>query len=309
MLPGYRPGEAVAAYIAAALVIALIGLSGAFDQLMRRLPASIAAAMLAGILFRFGAEVFVAVPSNPVLVLAMLATFVLMRRWQPRYAIVAVLIVGLAVAAAGGQIRPTLAVPALARPLFIAPDWSWHAVLNLGLPLALVALSGQYVPGMAVLHASGYRTASRPIVSANAVMSLLLAPFGSHGINPAAITAAICTGSEAHADPGRRYVAGVACGVFYLVAALGGGALALVFGALPHEWVAALAGLALFGAIGSGLAGAMANECEREPALITFLLTASGMHFLGLGAAFWGIVAGVLASVLQTARRLRPAAA
>lgn len=309
MLPGYRPGEAVAAYIAAALVIALIGLSGAFDQLMRRLPASIAAAMLAGILFRFGAEVFVAVPSNPVLVLAMLATFVLMRRWQPRYAIVAVLLVGLLVAAAGGQIHPAAAVPALARPLFIRPDWSWHAVLNLGMPLALVALSGQYVPGMAVLHASGYRTASRPIVSANAVMSLLLAPFGSHGINPAAITAAICTGSEAHADPGRRYVAGVACGVFYLVAALGGGALALVFGALPHEWVAALAGLALFGAIGSGLAGAMGNEREREPALITFLLTASGMHFLGLGAAFWGIVAGVLASVLQTARRLRPAAA
>jgi benzoate membrane transport protein len=294
-LPGYSPGEAVTAYLTGAALIVLLGASGVFDALMRRLPASIAAAMLAGILFRFGADAFVSIHSDPALVLGMFASYLLMRRVKPRYAIVVVLAVGLIIAALSGQITPPSSPITLAVPTWIKPEWSWRAVCNLGLPLALVGLTGQYVPGMAVLRASGYATPSRPVVCANALASLLLAPFGAHGINPAAITAAICTGEEAHADPARRYVAGVACGVFYLLAAAGGGALAVLFACLPHEWVICLSGLALFGAIGSGLTAAVASDAQREPALITFLLTASGMHFLGLGAAFWGIVAGLLA--------------
>lgn len=309
-LPGFTPGEAVTAYLAAAALIVLLGVSGVFDALMRRLPASIAAAMLAGILFRFGAEAFVSIRSNPLLVLGMFLCYLLMRRFQPRYAIVAVLVVGLALAALTGQVASPGAAIGLAMPELIRPEWSWRAVFNLGVPLALVALTGQYVPGMAVLRASGYATPSRPIVCANAFMSLLLAPFGAHGINPAAITAALCTGEEAHADPARRYVAGVACGVFYLLAAAGGGALAVLFACLPHEWVVCLSGLALFGAIGSGLTAAVADEAQREPALITFLLTASGMSFLGLGAAFWGILAGLFAwGVLSLARAPQAAAA
>jgi benzoate membrane transport protein len=309
-LPGYSPGEAVTAYLAGAALIVLLGVSGVFDALMRRLPASIAAAMLAGILFRFGAEAFVSIGTNPTLVLGMFLSYLLMRRFKPRYAIVAVLAVGLLIAGFTGQIVAPGGPVALAVPELIRPEWSWRAVFNLGLPLALVGLTGQYVPGMAVLRASGYATPSRPIVCANGLMSLLLAPFGAHGINPAAITAAICTGEEAHADPARRYVAGVACGVFYLFAALGGGALAVLFACLPHEWVVCLSGLALFGAIGSGLTAAVADDAQREPALITFLLTASGMSFLGLGAAFWGILAGLFAwGVLSLARPRTPVAA
>jgi len=295
LLPGYSIAQAVAGYMAAALLIVMVGLTGAFDTLMRKLPASIAAAMLAGILFRFGAELFVSLRANPVLVLTMFITYLVLRRLKPRYAIVGVLLAGLMVAAMRGQIVLPQEALHLSLPMLIAPDWSWHAVLNLGIPLALVGLTGQYVPGMAVMRASGYDLPSRSVVCGNGLASLLLAPFGSHAINPAAITAAICTGEEAHPDPKKRYIAGVACGVFYMVAALGVGALAMLFAALPKEWVICLSGLALFGAISNGLAGAFAQDAEREPALITFLLTASGMTFLGLGAAFWGIIAGVLA--------------
>jgi benzoate membrane transport protein len=302
ILPGYTPGQAVAAYIAAALLIGLLGACGLFDKLMRLLPPAILSAMLAGILFHFGAQVFVALQSDPVMVLAMFVTYLIARRLAPRYAIVAVLLVGLAVAAYGGQIRAPSQALQWARPLWVRPEWSWHALLNLALPLALVALTGQYVPGMAVMRASGYDLPSRSVVGAHALVSLLMAPFGAHGINPAAITAAICTGEDAHPDPRQRYIAGIACGLFYLLAALGGGALVLLFSCLPKAWVVALSGLALFAAIANGLTGAFASETQRDPALITFLLTASGMSFLGMGAAFWGIIAGVLAHALQNFR-------
>ncbi|WP_259768923.1 benzoate/H(+) symporter BenE family transporter, partial [Pseudomonas protegens] len=184
---------------------------------------------------------------------------------------------------------------ALAEPIFIAPEWNWHAIVNIGLPLALVTLTGQYVPGMAVMRSAGYTTPARSIVSWTAITSALLAPFGSHGINLAAITAAICTGREAHEDKDKRYIAGIACGLFYILMGIFGATLASVFAALPKELIAALAGLALFGAISAGLSGAMADEKQREAALITFLVTASGMSFLGLAAAFWGLIFGLVA--------------
>ena len=299
VLPGYSPSQAIAAYLAAALVIAVVGMTGAFDTLMRKLPASIAAAMLAGILFHFGTEVFVSVQSAPLLVLSMILVYLLMRRGGSRFAVLWVLLAGLLVAAATGRITLPQQSFSLALPMLIRPVWSWHAVLNLGFPLALVALTGQYVPGIAVMRASGFDTPSRPIVLGNALASLLMAPSGAHGINPAAITAAICTGEEAHADPKRRYIAGVSCGIFYILAAFGAGALSMIFASLPKEWVVTLCGVALFGAIAAGLRTAFSDESQRDPALITFLVTASGMTLFGLGAAFWGIVAGVLAQGLS----------
>lgn len=299
MLPGHTPGQAVAAYLTAALIVGVIGISGVFDLLMRRLPASISAAMLAGILFRFGAELFTSINADPLLVLAMLAAYLAMRRIKPRYAVLAALLLGLALLAGQGRLHWPSSPLAWTTPVWVAPVWSWGTALNLGVPLALVALTGQYLPGMAVLNASGYTLPARPVVAGNALVSLLLAPFGGHGVNPAAITAAICTGPEAHPDPTRRYIAGVACGLLYMLVGLASGTLALLFAAVPKTWVAALSGVALFGAIGNGLAGAVHDERQREAALITFLLTASGMHFLGLGAAFWGIVAGVAAYALQ----------
>ncbi|BAQ82777.1 MULTISPECIES: benzoate/H(+) symporter BenE family transporter [Pseudomonas] len=309
MLPTVSLPQAIGAYVVASLIIAVLGLSGAFDKLMSRLPKAIAAAMLAGILFRFGAGLFTSVTLQPALVLAMIAAYLLGKRFSPRYAILAVLLVGCAVAAGLGEFNGGSITLALAEPIFIAPEWNWHAIVNIGLPLALVTLTGQYVPGMAVMRSAGYTTPARSIVSWTAITSALLAPFGSHGINLAAITAAICTGREAHEDPNKRYIAGIACGLFYILMGIFGATLASVFAALPKELIAALAGLALFGAISAGLSGAMADEKQREAALITFLVTASGMSFLGLAAAFWGLIFGLVAHFVLSYTRQKHALA
>ncbi|QPS58419.1 benzoate/H(+) symporter BenE family transporter [Serratia plymuthica] len=295
LLPGVTINEAVGAYIVSSLIIAAIGLSGAFDKLIGKLPRSIAAAMLAGILFHFGAEMFVSIQLQPTLVMAMFVTYLLFKRLLPRYAIVAVLVAGGAVAGMSGMLNGGDIVVSVAHPVLITPAWSWHAIINIALPLTLVTLTGQYVPGMAVLRSSGYATPARPIVSMTAIASVLLAPFGSHGVNLAAITAAICTSEEAHREKSKRYIAGVACGIFYIVMGIFGATLASVFTALPKELIISLAGLALFGAISTGLTGAMADEKQREAALITFLVTASGMNFLGMASVFWGLIFGLAA--------------
>ncbi|UTN99042.1 benzoate/H(+) symporter BenE family transporter [Serratia plymuthica] len=295
LLPGVTINEAVGAYIVSSVIIAVIGLSGAFDKLIGKLPRSIAAARLAGILFHFGAEMFVSIQLQPTLVMAMFVTYLLFKRLLPRYAIVAVLFAGGTVAGMSGMLNSGDIVVSVAHPVLITPAWSWHAIINIALPLTLVTLTGQYVPGMAVLRSSGYATPARPIVSMTAIASVLLAPFGSHGVNLAAITAAICTSEEAHREKSKRYIAGVACGIFYIVMGIFGATLASVFTALPKELIISLAGLALFGAISTGLTGAMADEKQREAALITFLVTASGMNFLGMASVFWGLIFGLAA--------------
>lgn len=303
LLPQISLNEAVGAYLVANLIILLIGLSGAFDRIIGRLPPAISAAMLAGILFSFGTGLFVSLQSQPVLVLAMFVTYLICKRLLPRYAVMAVLLVGCLIALASGELHGEALVIGLAMPLWITPQFSLAATLNIALPLVMVALTGQFVPGMAVLRNDGYQTPASPIISASATASLLLAPFACHGLNLAAITAAICTGREAHEDPRKRYVAGVACGLCYLLLGLFGATLVSLFSALPKELIAALAGLALFGAIGGALASAMAAPDDREAALITFLVTASGMSLLGLSAAFWGLIFGIAAHLLLSARR------
>jgi benzoate membrane transport protein len=292
MLPTMPLAQAIGAYMVSAVAITLIGLSGAFDKFISRIPKGIAAAMLAGILLRFGTDVFASINANPALVLLMVLTFLVIKRALPRYAIAAVLLVGTAYAVATGATNLSLVQLSVVQPVFTMPEWSWHAVLSLGLPLALVTLTGQYVPGMAVLRTSGYRVAAGGIISTTGIASLLLAPFGAHGVNLAAITAAICTGKEAHENADRRYVAGIASGAIYILIGTFGGALALLFSSLPRELIAALAGLALIGAITTGLVGAVQDEQHRDASIVTFLVTASGMSFLGLGAAFWGLVIG-----------------
>ena len=303
LLPGISLNEAVGAYLASSLIIFLVGISGAFDRVVGKLPPAISAAMLAGILFSFGTQLFVSLQAKPALVLAMFVTYLLGKRLAPRYAVALVLLVGCAMAIGGGELNASALVIGLATPQWIAPEFSLHALLNIALPLVVVALTGQFVPGIAVLRNDGYQTPARPLIASSALGTLLLAPFGCHGLNLAAITAAICTGREAHEDPARRYVAGVVGGVAYLLLGLFGATLVSLFSAFPRELIAALAGLALFGAIGGALAGAMGVPEDREAALITFLVTASGMSFLGLSAAFWGLIFGLAAHLLLVRRR------
>lgn len=303
MLPDISMNQAVGAYLVSSVIILLVGLSGAFDKIIRRVPAAISAAMLAGILFRFGTGLFVSVKEQPWLVLAMLGTYLLFKRVMPRYAVMAVLIVGVAIAAGSGELRSEALVIGLATPVWITPEFSWQVILGVAFPLVMVSLTGQFVPGMAVLRNDGYQTPASPLISSSALGSLLLAPFGCHGLNLAAITAAICTGKESHEDPDKRYVAGISGGLFYLLLGIFGATLVSILTAFPAALIAALAGLALLAAIGGVLSTAMSVPEDREAALITFLVTASGMSLLGLSAAFWGLIFGIAAHVLLTPRR------
>ena len=309
VLPQLGLEQAVGAYLLANLILLAIGISGAFDRLIARLPGSIAAGMQAGILFSFGIEVFRALPVQPLLVTAMFVTYVLMRRMQPRYAVVAVLLVGALVTVASGQLRSEALVMDLASPELITPQFSLSALFSLALPLVLVALTGQFMPGMVVLRGAGYRPPASPLISASAIGGLLLAPFGCHGLNLAAVTASLCTGREAHEDPRRRYIAALSGSALYLLLGIAGATLMSLFAAFPAALIAALAGLALYGAISEALSRSLAEPAERDAGLFTFLVTASGVSFLGLSAAFWGLLFGLAAHGLLRLRRPQPGAA
>lgn len=293
-LPGVPYSEAIGAYIFASGLIVLIGLTGTFDRLMRRIPASIAAALLAGVLFKIGLEICVAAEQQPVLVVAMLLAYLVGKRLLPRYAVLAALIVGSVLAALFGLLNFEHFELQLAVPEWTTPSFSLAAVISIGIPLFIVAMASQNLPGMAVLRANGYDVPASPLLSTTGLTSMLLAPFGSHGIHMAAISAAICAGPEAHEDPKKRYTAAIWCGVFYGIAGIFGATLAALFAALPKALILSIAALALFASIIGGLTQAMSEPKEREAALITFLVTASGMTLFSVGSAFWGIVAGLL---------------
>ncbi len=300
---GFGMGEAVGAFLVCAALITLCGATGWFERVMDRIPLPIASALLAGVLARFGLDAFVALKSAFALVMAMWLAYLVGRRWWPRYAVVGVLAVGTAIAAAGGQLHLGAVQWGLTVPVYTAPVFRWQATVSLALPLFVVTMASQNLPGVAAIRAAGYAMPVSKLITITGVATLLLAPFGAFALNLAAITAAICMGREAHEDADKRYVAAVVCGVIYCVIGLFGAAVTGVLTAFPRELVVAIAGFALLGSIGGGLAVAVKDEAHREAALITFLVTLSGVTLAGIGSAFWGVVAGALALVVQTARR------
>jgi benzoate membrane transport protein len=302
-LPNVAYPEAIGAFVVCAVLLTVVGLSGLFDTLMRRIPAGIASALLAGILFEIGIEIFRAAQFQTALVLAMFFTWLVAKRLAPRYAIPATLVAGITVAGALGLLDFSRFHVALAHPVFTMPSFSLSAAVSIGIPLFVVAMASQNVPGVAVLRADGYSPPSAPLIATTGLASLVLAPFGSHGVNLAAITAAICTGHEAHEDRSRRYMAAVWCGICYLLAGVFGATIAALFAAFPKALVVSVAALALFGSIMSGLANAMHDARQREAALVTFMVTASGLTLLSIGPAFWGLVAGVVTQIVLNARR------
>ncbi len=284
--------DAIGAFVLAAVLGMLAGFSGVFAKVMRRVPMALAAGMLAGVLLRFGLDVFVSMGTQLGMALAMFATWLVGRRLFPRYAVIATLLVGVGVAATQGLLHAEQLRLELAAPEFTWPTLSWPAVFGIALPLFVVTMASQNIPGVAVIRASGYDTPISPVIGWIGVVNTVLAPFGAYGLNLAAITAAICMGREAHEDPARRYTAAVAAGAFYIVVGLFGATVAAVFAAFPKELVACVAGIALFGTIANSLAMALREESDREAALVTFLVTASGLSLAGIGSAFWGLVAG-----------------
>ena len=291
---GVTMPEAIGAFAVTGALIMLVGFSGWFERALKRLPLALASGMLAGILLRFGLDAFGAMKTEFILVFPMFAMYLLMRRMLPRYAVIGALAIGSLIAATQGRLHLSGVELTLTTPVWTTPEWSLHAIIGVALPLFIVTMASQNVPGVAVLRAHHYHPPISPLIGWTGTATLLLAPFGAYALNLSAITAAICMGQDVHEDRDKRYVAGVAAGVLYTFIGLFGSAVTAVFAAFPRELVLAVAGLALLGTIGNALVQALSEERAREPALITFLVTASGLSLFGVGAAFWGLVAGIL---------------
>ena len=299
---GLTMPEAVGAFVLCAVLIIIAGVSKLFERMMNRIPVAIASAMLAGVLLRFGLDAFSSIKSAPAMVLAMFALHLLGRRFWPRYGVVGVLAVGLLFAANADALKWAAVTIEWATPVWITPAFSLHAVVGLALPLFLVTMASQNMPGVAVMRGAGYDTPISPVITTTGVINLIFAPFGAFALNLAAITAAISMGREAHEDKDKRYTAAVMAGIFYCLVGLFGAIVGGLFAAFPRELIVALAGLALMGTIGNGLAAAVTDEKTREAAIITFLVTASGVSILGIGSAFWGLVAGAVAMAVLNRR-------
>ena len=303
---GLTMAEGIGAFMVCAALSTLAGASRLFERLMDRLPLALAGALLAGVLARFCLDAVLAVRSAPLLVLAMVAAYLLGRRWWPRYAVPGLLLIGVALAAWQGRLDwPALqALPGgLTIPVWTTPRFTVAATIGLALPLFIVTMASQNLPGVAAQRAAGFAVPISPVITATGIVTLLLAPFGAFAVNLAAITAAICMSPEAHPDPARRWVAPVAAGVFYTALGLAGGAIAGLLAALPRELVAALAGLALLGTIAGALATAFAEPRHRDAAAMTFIVTLSGVSIAGIGAAFWGVLAGAVTLAVQHWRK------
>lgn len=306
---GYTMGDAVGAFMMSAALIVLVGATGWFERVMNRIPVALASALLAGVLARFGLAGFAAAQSALPLVALMLLTYLFGKRFAPRYAVpVTLLFAVLWVAVQNGFAQVEIPL-GLTVPVFVAPIFSFSGFVSLALPLFVVTMASQNLPGVAAIRACGFGDeraqggdAGLPvsnIITMTGLTTLLFAPFGAFSLNLSAITAAICMGPEAHPDRARRYTAAVSCGVLYIALGLFGATIMAVLTAFPKELVVAIAGLALMGTIGNALAAALQHESEREAAMVTFLITLSGVVIGGVGSAFWGVVAGAVALAVQ----------
>ncbi|HJV46098.1 MAG TPA: benzoate/H(+) symporter BenE family transporter [Bacillota bacterium] len=294
----YSYSDSIGAFLFSAILISIMGFTGLFSKFLKGIPQSITTAMLAGILLKFGIDVFVSLKQSPFMVIPMLLCFLLVKRFSPRFAVLITLIVGIGIAYKLHQLDLTPMNISLVIPVFTEPTFSMDAIIGLGIPLCIINMTSQNAPGIAVLRADGYQTPASPLVTTTGIASLVSAPFGSHGITLAAITAAICTGKEAHNHPEKRYIAGITCGIFYLLFGLFGATIVSLFSVFPKELIAVVAGVALLASLSSSLSSAMNEPSQRDSALITFLVTASGLSVMGVGAAFWGLIAGVLTHII-----------
>lgn len=303
-LQGVSIQDAIGVFIVANALIVLCGITGLFARLMKIIPHSLASAMLAGILLRFGLQAFNSLNSELILCGSMLLAWLVLKVIAPRYAVIAAMLVGIAIALVKGDIVTDGVNLSPVLPAFIAPHFSLAHSISIALPLFLVTMASQNTPGIATMKASGYSLPVSPLIVFTGLLALLFSPFGVYSICIAAITAAICQSPEAHPDANRRWLAAAAAGVFYILAGVFGGSVTGLMAALPVSWIQMLAGLALLGTISGSLFQALHNEAERDAAIVTFLVTASGLTVFGVGSAFWGlVVGGICYSVLTLFRR------
>lgn len=292
--------QAIGIFVFVAVLIIFVGLTGWFEKLTKSIPLALASAMLAGILIQFGLNIFTSLQASPELVLVMLSVYLVTKRLIPRYTIITVLAAGFAMCWYQQSLDFSVLSFQLAAPVWVTPKFDLAAILGIGIPLFIVTMTSQNLPGVATLKASGYEDqAISPVISTTGVINLVLAPFGGFTYNLAAITAAICTSEEAHPDKSKRYIAGLSAGFFNILAGIFGATVVSLFAMFPQALIAALAGLALLGAIGTSLARSVAEATYRDAAIVTFIVTASGVSFFGIASAFWGIVFGLVAQGIQ----------
>lgn len=302
-LSGYSIEQAVGAFIICSLLITLSGITGLFEKFMSKIPQSIGAAMLAGILVNFGIKVFTSMQVDLTLPLTLLISYLFLKHFIPKYTIILILLLGIILCVSQGTLDLSQIQIAIAKPVFIMPSFDVTAAISVALPLFIVTMTSQNIPGVTVLKTSGYPSPTSASLSATGGVGLLLAPFGCFALNLAAITAAICMTPDVHPDKNKRYTAGIWTGIFYIIIGIFGATVASAFSAFPQIFVATLAGIALFGTIGNGLYLALSDDNSREPALISFLTTASGVTLWGIGSAFWGIVLGIIALLVFSIKK------
>ncbi|MAC78491.1 MAG: hypothetical protein CML66_10550 [Rhodobacteraceae bacterium] len=303
-LGGVSLGDATGAFVFCAVLLTLTGLTGWFERLSHLIPDALGSAMLAGILFRFGMGVFTSMTEDLPLVAIMCATYLAGRRFAPRYAIPLVLVAGCAWCWGTGQFDTDLTIDwSLAQPVFTMPSFSLPVLIGVGLPLYIVTMSSQNIPGVVTLKAAGYRPPVSASITVTGLASLLLAPFGGYAFNLAAITAAICGGPEADDNPATRYKAVAAAGVLYCIVGLMGGAIIGLFLIAPKPLVITLAGLALLNTINASLSAALSRPDHRDAALVTFMATVSGVTLMGIGAPLWALIFGGCTQLVLGLRR------
>ncbi|NOH94186.1 benzoate/H(+) symporter BenE family transporter [Vibrio sp. AIC-3] len=292
-LEGLTMNQAVAVFLFSSMLITLVGLAGIFEKVLKQIPTSIASAMLAGILLQFGLGLFTSLMEEAQVVTVMLAVFILAKARLGNLLIPSIFIIALVMCVGFGKLDVSQVTMGLTTPVFITPDFEFFSLFSVGIPLFIVTMASQNLPGFAVLKANGYQVDSSKIITTTGVTGLIFASFGGFAYNLAAITGAICMGPNADSNPKTRYIAGICMGGFYLLAGVMGMSFVSLFSAVPSAIVIAVAGLAVMPTLMNCLAVSMEDNHYREPALLTFLFTASGTNLLGIGSAFWGLCIGL----------------
>lgn len=299
---GFSMGEAVGAFIVTGILLIATGLFRPLTKLISRIPPSVASGMLAGIVVTFAVNAVKTVPVDPRLILPLIAAFFVIRLFNPALSVLAVLVGGGLAAFLTGRVGG-LPIPELSTLTLIAPDFTAKAIVGLALPLYLVTMASQNLSGLAVLRAAGYHPEPGPLIGVTGLFSLLSAPFGGSTTNLAAISAAICTGPDVHPDPAERWKTGPFYALAYLVFAIFGASLVAIFTVLPQSLIVLVAGLALMASLANALSIALKEEGDRMAATVTFVVTASGLTLFGVGAAFWGLIAGLVVLFLDTIKK------
>lgn len=295
---GYSLHEAIGAFLLCGLLTALLGFSGVFQKALAYIPQSLTSAMLAGVLLKFGIAIFGSMQDHWQFIISLLAVYILAKRLWPRYCIVITVVLGIIICPFFMEFHPPTLHWELTKPEWITPHFTGSAILGLALPLFVINMASQYLPGIAMIKSYGYNPNVNQLIGWTGATQTILAPFGCFTVNIAAISAAVSLDDQVHPDPAKRYIAGISCGFFYILMGLFAATLTSLLMSFPSLFIVALAGIALFGTISHNIAIAFHEPNDREAALLTFLCSASGIQFFGIGSAFWGLIVGVVVSII-----------